>query len=50
MENVKKNMKDMVPKAITLDLIKKLMKYVTHDIIYTTTKIPSDEFVSICLF
>lgn len=49
MENVKKNMNDLVPKAITFHLIKKIVNYVNHDVIFNSTNIPFSDFVRLVL-
>lgn len=50
MEHVKKNLQDMIPKACTLYIIKKLVEYIRHDVLYHLTTIPCDDNVSIALF
>lgn len=48
--HVKNNMKDMVPKAITCCIVKKLVKYITYDVMHHSTVIKPDEYVSVAYF
>lgn len=50
MDHVKKNLCDMVPKAITLYIIKKLLSYVSHDVLFHSMALPTDDHVSIAGF
>lgn len=45
MDSAKKNMTDQVPKAVTYYIIKKLVHYIDHDVIFTSMGLPSDDFV-----
>lgn len=47
MKNVKKNFQDMVPKAITYYIIKNLVHYITHDVLFDSTAIPAVDYVSV---
>lgn len=50
MGNVKKNMTDQVPKAVTYYIIKKLVHYINHDVILTSMELPRDDFVSVVCY
>lgn len=50
MDHVKMNLRDMVPKAITLYIIKKLLSYISHDVLFHSMNLPSDDHVSIASF
>lgn len=49
-EHVKANLNDMVPKAITYSIIKKLVDFISHEVVYHSMALSSDEHVSILFF
>lgn len=45
MTHVKNNMKDIIPKAITYNIIKKLEKYLEEDLLFYVVGIPCEDHV-----
>lgn len=46
---VKKTIRDMVPKAITLYIIKELQDYINNKLLIVLLSLPNDDYVSILI-